>query len=153
MSLEVNLALNLPTDASSVAVVRHICGYTLNEVGVDQTCLEDIALALTEACTNVLDHVTNAGEVYEVTISIDDERCAIRVKDAGHGFEVSEREEDAPVDLTSESGRGISMMRSLVDRVNFTIVPDEGTIVHLEKRLVFDEAHPSRRTARASFPV
>lgn len=91
MSLEVNLTLCLPTDELSVPVVRHICSYALTEVGVREQCLSDISLALTEACTNVLDHVQEGGEAYEVIISIDDKRCAIRVKDAGKGFDFESR--------------------------------------------------------------
>jgi serine/threonine-protein kinase RsbW len=150
MSLELNMTLCLPTDELSVPVVRHICGYALEEVGVRPECRSDISLALTEACTNVLDHVTDAGEAYEVQISIDDERCIIRVKDAGAGFDFAARTAEPRVDLTSESGRGLELMRELVDRVRFNLVPEEGMIVHLEKSLEFDESHPVRERLAAS---
>jgi serine/threonine-protein kinase RsbW len=145
MSLELNLSLCLPTDQLSVPVVRHICSYALTEVGVLDECLSDITIALTEACTNVLDHSTDAGTAYEVHISIDDERCTIRVKDTGAGFDFDARNRAPRVDLTAESGRGLELIRNLVDRVNFTAVPEEGTVVHLEKVLEFDEGHPVRR--------
>lgn len=144
MSLEVNLSLCLPTDEASVPVVRHICSYALGEVGVRRGCVSDISLALTEACTNVLDHVAEGGSAYEVHIGIDDTRCTIRVKDTGAGFDY-EATSGAVIDLTAESGRGLSLIRALVDRVQFTSVPEDGTIVHLEKELEFDEDHPVRR--------
>lgn len=144
MSLEVNLTLCLPTDELSVPVVRHICSYALTEVGVREQCLSDISLALTEACTNVLDHVEEGGEAYEVIITIDDERCTIRVKDAGKGFDFESRNQGR-VDLTAESGRGLELIRSVVDRVKFTSVPEDGMIVHLEKDLEFDDGHPVRQ--------
>ena len=150
MSLEVNLTLCLPTDELSVPVVRHICSYALGEVGVRKECLSDITLALTEACTNVLDHVTEAGEAYSVHIGIDEERCTIRVKDAGGAFDFAARTSEPSVDLTAESGRGLKMIETLVDRVKFTSVPEEGTIVHLEKELEFDEEHPVRRGLHAA---
>ena len=145
MSLEVNLSLCLPTDELSVPVVRHICSYALGEVGVLEECLSDITLALTEACTNVLDHVTDAGEAYEVHITIDDDRCIIRVKDAGPGFDFAARTTEPRVDLSAESGRGLELIQNLVDRVRFTSVPEEGMIVHLEKELEFDDGHPVRQ--------
>jgi serine/threonine-protein kinase RsbW len=150
MSLEVNLALCLPTDELSVPVVRHICSYALGEVGVLDRCLSDITLALTEACTNVLDHVTDAGTAYEVHISIDDRRCIIRVKDTGPGFDFESRNSEGRVDLTAESGRGLELIRSLVDRVKFTSVPEDGMIVHLEKELEFDEENPVRQRLQAA---
>jgi serine/threonine-protein kinase RsbW len=145
MPLELNLSLCLPTDELSVPVVRHICAYALDEVGVHETCQSDISLALTEACTNVLDHATQDGEAYEVHISIDDERCTIRVKDAGIGFDVDAREGARELDVTAESGRGLDLIRALVDRVKFISKPEEGVIVHLEKELEFDDEHPVRR--------
>jgi serine/threonine-protein kinase RsbW len=150
MSLEVNLTLCLPTDEMSVPVVRHICSYALTEVGVRAECLEDISLALTEACTNVLDHATDSGDDYAVQISIDDQRCTIRVKDAGIGFDFDARTNQPRVDDSAESGRGLELIRSLVDRVKFTAVEEEGMIVHLEKELEFDEAHPVRQRLAAS---
>lgn len=153
MSLEVNLTLCLPTDELSVPVVRHICSYALGEVGVVESCLADITLALTEACTNVLDHATSSGEAYTVHLGIDEHRCTIRVKDAGHGFDFEARTTQPRVDLTAESGRGLELIRSLVDRVKFTSVPDEGTIVHLEKELVFDETNPVRQRLQAAAAV
>ena len=98
MPLDVNLSLCLPTDELSVPVVRHICSYALTEVGVREECLSDITLALTEACTNVLDHVTESGEAYEVHIGIDEHRCTIRVKDTGPGFDFDARSQQPRVD-------------------------------------------------------
>lgn len=145
MPLEVNLALCLPTDAMSMPVVRHICSCALREVGVVDSCLSDIGLALTETCTNVLDHVRDGGPAYEVQVGIDDRRCSIRVKDTGPGFDVETRNSKGRVEETSESGRGLELIRSLVDRVKFTAVPDEGLVVHLERDLQFDDQHPVRR--------
>ena len=145
MPLELNLSLCLPTDELSVPVVRHICAYALAEVGVHETCQSDIAIALTEACTNVLDHATQDGEAYEVHIAIDDERCTIRVKDAGIGFDVDARDQGPKADATAESGRGLDLIRALVDRVKFISKPENGVIVHLEKELEFDDAHPVRK--------
>src|SRR4051794_7133583 len=107
MPLEVNLSLCLPTDEMSVPVVRHICQYSLTEVGVAERCLTDIGVALTEACTNVLDHAAQDGEAYEVQIVIDDERCTIKVKDAGGGFDFEARATVPQADGDAESGRGL----------------------------------------------
>lgn len=144
MSLEVELSLCLPTDELSVPVVRHICSFSLGEVGVDEDCVNDITLALTEACTNVLDHVED-GEAYEVFISIDEERCIIRVKDLGDGFDIDAEAERPRSDASAESGRGLDLIKALVDELKFESMPEEGMIVHLEKALEFDEAHPVRR--------
>lgn len=144
MSLELNLSLCLPRDELSVPVVRHICSYSLGEVGVSEQTVNDITLALTEACTNVLDHVAN-GEAYEVFIAIDEARCTIRVKDSGDGFDIDARSALPPPDAHAESGRGLELIKSLVDHMHFTSKPEVGMVVHLEKELEFDDDHPVRQ--------
>jgi serine/threonine-protein kinase RsbW len=145
MPLEVNLSLCLPTDEMSVPVVRHICQYSLTEVGVADHCLDDISVALTEACTNVLDHAAQDGEAYEVQIVIEDERCTILVRDAGGGFDFEAHANQPQADAQAESGRGLELIRALVDNVKFVSKPQEGMIVHLEKELEFDDDHPVRK--------
>ncbi len=147
MHVEINLSLCLPRDELSVPVVRHICAYALNEVGVERHCIDDIQLALTEACTNVLDH-SGEGDEYEVNIGVTDDVCILRVKDTGRGFDYSTLG-DEPGDPSEESGRGIHMMNALVDRVKFVSKPEAGMIVHLEKELRFDEDSPVRRRLAA----
>ena len=144
MPLELNLSLCLPRDQLSVPIVRHICRYALEEVGVTERCLTDVTLALTEACTNVLDHV-DEGEAYEVHIGIDSQRCSIRVKDAGAGFDYGAHAGPAQADVTAESGRGLGLIRALVDKIHFTTKADDGTTMQFEKDLEFDEAHPVRQ--------
>jgi serine/threonine-protein kinase RsbW len=145
MHVEISLSLCLPRDELSVPVARHICRNALREVGVVRDSIDDIELALTEACTNVLDH-SAADDEYEVKIGINDRVCAIRVRDRGRGFDFASLER-ARSDLVSdaESGRGIALINALVDRVKFTAKPEAGTIVHLEKELDFEEDSPVRR--------
>ena len=41
--------------------------------------------------------------------------------------------------LDQDSGRGIVLMRLLVDRIAFESRPEDGTVVHLQKRLDLEE--------------
>jgi serine/threonine-protein kinase RsbW len=139
MPFAVSLSLCLPRDGVSVPVVRHICRFALQEFGVGKPCIADIELALTEACTNVLDHATGDSS-YEVFVDIAPKTCTIRVKDTGGGFEQSEVDATES-GSTAESGRGLGLMRALVDDVKFVSM-DGGMTVELEKVLEFDEQHP-----------
>lgn len=139
MAVEINMGLLLPRDARTVPVARHICREALRELGVEDACTSDIEVALTEACTNVLEH-SQAGDQYEVEVTLGDADCVIRVVDNGRGFD-----SDAPrtlADGRAEGGRGIALMQALVDRVKFESRPEKGTIVHLEKQLVYVEGAP-----------
>jgi serine/threonine-protein kinase RsbW len=139
--MEIQLSLALPRDKLSVPVARRICAHAMQSLGVEEECCRDVEVALTEACTNVLDHAAE-GDEYEVAIGIDHKLCVIEVIDTGHGFDSASFPIDRHIEPTAEEGRGIVLMRALVDRVEFTSRPEKGTIVHLEKDLVWADASP-----------
>jgi serine/threonine-protein kinase RsbW len=143
--VEIKVTLQLPRDALSVPVIRRVMATSMQTLGVEAECVEDIGVALTEACTNVLDHATGDDE-YEVVVRIAGDVCTVLVVDAGRGFDAS-RLGHADADPNAEEGRGIQLIRALVDRVQFRSRPDDGTIVHLEKSLVFRAGSPIHKLA------
>jgi serine/threonine-protein kinase RsbW len=109
----------------------------------------DIELALTEACTNVLDHAAGTADDYEVSVEINETKCEIRVIDSGEGFaDMGFPSADLPP--SAESGRGILLMKALVDNVKFLSRPEQGTVVHLEKMLDLEESSILRRLVSSS---
>lgn len=141
----VSLALCLPRDAISVPVIRHLVRNALDEVGVMGSISDDIEIALTEACANVLRHA-GPGDAYNVSVTIGPECCELRVVDIGHGFDhatVSKHLVDD--DLSAERGRGLGLMKALVDEIELVSAPEEGTLVKLVKQLDFDETAPARK--------
>lgn len=145
--MEISLSLSLPRDEASVPFVRHVCGGALRQLGVVPDCASDVEIAVTEACTNVVKHTSHPTEEYVVTIDVDEATCEIRVTDAGAGFDHAARIAHIP-QMSAESGRGISLMHALVDNVTFESRPEDGTIVHLVKRLELAEDSVTRRLAR-----
>jgi len=133
-AVQVLVSLYLPRDELTVPVARHIVRDALREVGVTSECTIDVEIALSEACTNVLKHA-GPGDAYELTLELEDDECTIRVVDRGHGFDSEAFA--AGDDSAAEQGRGIVLMRALVDRVLFTSRPEAGTTVHLQKALEY----------------
>ena len=145
--MQIIIALLLPRDEQTVPVSRHIAANAMAEIGVAEDSTHDSAVALTEACTNVLMH-SGPGDEYEVSLEVDEDQCVIRVVDTGRGFDA------ASLDFgharnSAEQGRGIELMRTLVDQVRFISKPEAGTIVHLEKTLEFDDRSFVGRTRAA----
>ena len=135
--MELKLTLALPHDEYSVPVARRVLARSLEVLGVDDDVVADIELALTEACTNVLDHAADTDE-YEVSAGIDGAVCVIEVIDRGSGFDVA-TQGLTEAEPSAEDGRGIQLMRALVDEVSFTSRPHTGTVVHLEKQLTWSD--------------
>jgi serine/threonine-protein kinase RsbW len=143
--VEIKFTLQLPRDSLSVPVVRRVLNSSMRTLGVAEECLTDIEIALTEACTNVLDHAAK-GDEYEVVAGVDDTKCVIDVIDTGRGFD-ADRLGHAEADPSAEEGRGLQLIRALVDRVHFRSRPENGTIVHLEKELEFTSGSPLQELA------
>ena len=91
----------------------------------------DTALAASEALGNAYDHACAAGCVLNVRAYRD--RVVIEVLDCGCGFELAP--DEAPAE-SEERGRGIRLMRLLVDSVEVRRRTDaQGTITRLVKLL------------------
>jgi serine/threonine-protein kinase RsbW len=141
-------SLYLPRDGASVPFVRHLCRATLERLGVEESCIDDIEVAVSEACTNVYKHAHNTEEEYEVRVILTEDTCSIEVVDAGPPFEHSIGSDGSA--LGGESGRGITLMKALVDDLQFVRRSEGGTLVRLNKTLALHPASMLRRLKRAS---
>jgi serine/threonine-protein kinase RsbW len=136
-------SLALPREALSVPVIRRVLGDALRGLGVSEDCVADILVAASEACTNVVQHARVTGE-YEVMGYVDDNMCVLKIIDWGRGLRTTPGEPG----ILSESGRGIRIMRALVDDLSIDSAPGEGTVVRLRKRLTWRDEALIRRLER-----
>jgi anti-sigma regulatory factor (Ser/Thr protein kinase) len=143
----VSLSLQLPRDHISIALLRHLVRVLLAEVGVVDEDRGDVELAVGEAAANVVDHA-GGEDAYEVAITLGPELAELRVVDLGRGFDHATLSLEGALD--DERGRGLLLMNALVDNVGFDSDPEQGTVVHLVKRLHFDDTNPSRRMMLAA---
>src|SRR3712207_8685604 len=116
--VDIAFTVHLPVDTGSVPFIRGLCRQALVHLHVEVAVIDEIALALTEACANVVRHAGDHAE-YEVAVAIDDRLCRISVVDSGDGFHPAERDERSPLD----EGRGLLLMQALVDRLDFRHEP------------------------------
>jgi serine/threonine-protein kinase RsbW len=138
--MQISYRLHLPRDAFTVPLVRALCQDAMTSVGVTSDDVDDVGLAITEACTNVVVHAAR-GAQYEVHVVFEADDCHIRVADAGVGFPADARSMPRPTDVR---GRGIALMHQLMDQIQFDSGPEVGTVVHLHKRLDLTAGSPLR---------
>jgi serine/threonine-protein kinase RsbW len=134
-----DLSVNLPRETVSVPVVRRLAAQALRAFGVEDEDIDDVQLAIGEACANVIDHASDT-DTYEVQVELAADRCAITVVDHGSGFDGA-TDPDGAAD-SAESGRGLTLMHALVDNLAFRNEPQAGTVVHMVKALRYDASHP-----------
>lgn len=143
--MEINMVLCLPRDAVSVPVSRQVLDGCLETLGVTPDTRADIALALSEACANVIQHA-GPGEEYEVQVSARDRRCVIEVVNtgvAGGGGLDGDGARDGAVPaladdlvpVTEEHGRGLKIIDAVMDNLQLSSGGRSGTTVHFEKKL------------------
>ncbi|MVZ99171.1 ATP-binding protein [Actinomadura sp. LD22] len=133
--MDMEFALALPREAPSIPVVRRVVGDALRGLGVAEDCVADILVAASEACTNAVQHARASGD-YRVAGRVGDGTCRLEIEDGGHGPRPVPHVPPEP-GVLSESGRGITIMRALVDDLDIDRTPDRGTVVHLRKRLTW----------------
>ena len=130
--MKIEFTVRLPVDSHSVPFARGLCRKALEHLRVSKETVEEITLALTEACANVVQHA-GQGSDYEVAICIHDDTCRISVWDEGGGFEVPDL--SRPVDPHTDGGAGLVLMQAVVDDLAFESDRDGRHRVTLEKRL------------------
>ena len=148
--MEINLVLHLPRDVASVPVSRQVLDGCLETLGITPDTRADIALALSEACANVVQHAGPAEE-YQVQVSAGDGRCVIEVVNTGGGAS------DARIALngeavppTAEHGRGLKIINAVVDNLQLTGNERNGVTVHFEKKLDWLPGAAGRHLFRAN---
>jgi serine/threonine-protein kinase RsbW len=160
---DVRFCLVFPRESISIPVMRRVLGDTLSRLGMDDDCIDDLLLAVTEACTNVLRHA-GPGRRYEVVAQVGRNRCVLEVLDSGSGFDLPRlrrrsahlrrppvrrpvtllrrRVTNAEIAQLPESGRGLAIMRACVDDVRLRSGPGRGTVVSLRKRIEWRDDAP-----------
>ena len=133
MTTHLRLTTRMPREPTSVAAVRHLLDRALVAIGVEDECRDDIVLALSEACSNAVEHARAAAE-YEVVVTVDRKRCVAEVIDYGTGPERVPVDPRVP-DPTAERGRGLRLIHALTDGLELRRVDPHGFAVRMTKHL------------------
>jgi len=135
--VETVLELEVPARPEYVAIVRLVVSSlaTARRALVDER-IDDLKLAVSEACTNAIEAHREAKVTAPVTVKVVEgtERLEVHVNDRGLGFDPDHLAIHPPVTdpdrLNFERGLGIPLIRTLVDEVAF-VPGDQGTSVRL----------------------
>jgi anti-sigma regulatory factor (Ser/Thr protein kinase)/putative methionine-R-sulfoxide reductase with GAF domain len=126
-----SLHLELANDPDELAVIRRSMERWLESSHVHERDAYRVTAATNEACMNAIEHGFASGAPgFEVRAELSDSEVDVVVRDRGHWREPR----------SQHDGRGLEMMRSLMDDVE--VMPgDEGTTVRL-RRAIRREAFP-----------
>lgn len=110
--------LVLPARAEFVSVVRHVLGGVAAGWELDLHELDDVQIAVTEACANVVTHAYRDGQagMMEVDGAVEEGDVIITVRDRGPGVQ--------PHADTHGLGMGIALIGALTERLEFGYAQD-----------------------------
>ena len=118
-----DVKLTLPARPENVSVIRHVLGAFAEALRLPDDLVEDLRLAVTEACTNVVRHAYPPdfpGPV-EITIVPSEDHVSVVVADFGRGIGTSSD--------TTGPGLGLPLIAAIADEVELLPVPGGGSRV------------------------
>ena len=115
-----DVRLTLPAQAENIALVRHVLGAFAEAQRLSPDVVEDMRLAVTEACTNVVRHAYDGDDPgpIEVLVRPDGDRIDVTVSDRGRGMGRSP-DIDGP-------GLGLPLIAALADSIELQEAPMRG---------------------------
>lgn len=134
------IELEIPARAEFVALARLVVSaLASSDANLADERVDDLKLAVSEACTNAIEAHDAAGTEERVLVRCraDDAALEVCVEDRGRGFDPAQLPDHPPVTdpdrLKFERGLGIPLIRALVDEVEFSST-GHGTSVRLVMR-------------------
>lgn len=128
--------LKIPSLPEFVGIARLTLSGVASRMNFSYDEIEDLKIALAEACNNAILHAhanNKNDEVIAVKFTMEVDGLRIEVIDKGTGFDPSKTERKKPP-TSEEGGMGIFLIKALVDEVNF-LSSSEGTCVEMIKYL------------------
>jgi len=124
----------LPSEVTAISPVVDKLMLLLRNCGCVPEGVSDIEIALREALANAILHGNHEDRRKQVHVNCDCEpdEVLIAIKDEGKGFDPNNLPDPtASENIGSIHGRGIHVMKALMDEVRFE---EGGTVVHMRKR-------------------
>lgn len=131
MDLE-TIKMEVTSNPEYVSIIRLTVSGIANKIGFSLDDIEDIKVAVSEACTNAIKH--SLDDKFLVQFSVLENGLTIEVEDKGTGYDVESLQEP---DLTNpkESGLGLFIIKTLMDEVSTISNSNVGTRVKMTKYL------------------
>jgi serine/threonine-protein kinase RsbW len=129
--------LVLPSHIEAVADAATALTDFVKNCGASEEAGFGIEMAVREAVTNAMVHGNQEDEAkqVEVIFNCHGNELEVEVRDQGIGFDPSAVPDPTdPENLMKTSGRGIFLMRTFMDEIEYQARPEGGTVVRMTKR-------------------
>lgn len=129
------IKMEITSNPQYVSVVRLTTSGIANKIGFCLEDIEDIKVAVSEACTNAIKH--SLDNKFSVEYTIFENGLTIGITDSGKGYDVNSIDEPN-LEEPKESGLGLFIIQSLMDEVDIKSNINYGTVIKMTKYLGVD---------------
>lgn len=132
------IRLEVPSRIEFLSIINSVAEEVASQMGFDEEARNAITISVIEAGTNAIQHGNreDSRKPTYVTFFKASDRLEVVVKDQGRGFDPTQvRDPLKKENLFAESGRGIYILRSFMDEVDFRFPDEDGTECRLVKYL------------------
>jgi serine/threonine-protein kinase RsbW len=130
--------ISIPSSLDFIATVDEFLEGWLRQRNIPEDSIADMAIAVTELVNNAIKHGNKNDSNKKVTVFlsyVNGEARAV-ISDEGKGFNPESIPNPvAEENLLKEIGRGIFIVKSLMDDVRFSFHPGKGTSVAIFKKI------------------
>ncbi len=131
-----NNQIEIPSTLDYLPKVDSFIERKLKKLGIKKNQIADIAISVTEAVTNAVVHgnKNDLSKKVKISLKVDSSCVEVTVEDEGGGFDPESVQ--SPIEeenLLKEVGRGVFILKSLMDKVDFFYEPQKGTRVKMVK--------------------
>ena len=126
------LKFSVPGKPEYVGPIRMAISCLANNAGFDIEAIEDIKVAVSEACTNVVCHGDRKNRMYEVSCELREGRIIVSVIDQAGGYDLDNYREPC-LDCPKEGGMGLYIIKALMDEVDIFTEIGMGTKIIMVK--------------------
>ncbi len=137
------IRLTIPSRLDYLGIINQAIGELGECFSLEEEIVDALAIAVIEAGTNAIQHgSTGEGDAQiDFRFEVAGDAIHVKVQDDGPGFNlVKIVEASEPDNLLRSRGRGIFLMRTFMDKVDFVFPPGGGTTVQLLKRRRSDDS-------------
>ena len=127
--------ISFPSDVEYLEKIEKTSAKIASKAGFDESTVDDISIALTELVNNAIHHgnKNDTNKKVIVSFSVDEKKLSISISDEGAGFSPTSISNPVhPDNLMADNGRGIYLVRALMDNVEYKI-SETGTEVIISK--------------------
>lgn len=134
MSCE-TIKMEITANPDYVGIIRLTTSGIANKIGFSVDDIEDLKVAVSEACTNAIKHSND--DKFTIIFNILENGINIEIRDNGQGYDASSIS-TPNLEEPKENGMGLFIIQALMDDVSMQSQEGQGTTINMTKYLGVD---------------